>query len=144
MSATTFRNMARSCQLCDQQSLPSVDILYMDVMRSSCAFGPDYSSPYYNHSHRNKNSILAQQPPGLSFAAFIEALFKLAKFQFKGPCLRVKFAALLSNCDKCIRDAKWSERRAKRRLKFASLRRKALNTTSPRISCSSSQRTPYF
>lgn len=141
MSATTFRNMARSCQLCDQQSLPSVDILYMDVMRSWCGYGRD--SPY-NSNPRNTGSILSQQAHGLSFPAFVEALFKLAKFQFRGSNLHEKFSALLSNCDKCIRDSKWSELKAKRRLKFASLRRKALNSHSPRISCSSSQRNPYF
>ena len=128
MSATTFRNMARSCQLCDQQSLPSVDILYMDVMRSH---------------NRDRPSSMVQQP-GLTFPAFVEALFKLAKFQFRGASLHEKFSLLVSNCDKCIRDNKWCELKAKRRLKNQSLRRKALNTTSPRVSCSSSQRNPYF
>uniref|UniRef100_H2XQ27 Tubulin polyglutamylase TTLL11 n=1 Tax=Ciona intestinalis TaxID=7719 RepID=H2XQ27_CIOIN len=81
IGATAFRNMARRCRLCEQGSMPAVDILFIDTMRQWRG---------YTESH---------QPAGLPFQGFLEALFRLAKSRFRGSTLKEKLESLLSNCE---------------------------------------------
>lgn len=100
MSATAFRNMARKCALCDHGSLPSLDILYMDVVRQCQTFKSHRASPFYN----NPTGKLSKpsQSAGLPFQGFIDALLKIAGQRYRGDKLCEKLEILIENCESYI------------------------------------------
>lgn len=145
ISATSFRNMARKCHLCESGAMPAIDILFIDVMRNWQRQANDHHSPYYE-SYRHKNPITTHQPAGLPFQGFLEAIFRIAKAKFKGVDLKEKFETLIVNCEQYIKEAdRTATRIAKKRNEAQLLKqRNQIQVSTPRISCGMSTRQPYF
>ncbi|XP_078486450.1 tubulin polyglutamylase TTLL11-like [Ciona intestinalis] len=140
IGATAFRNMARRCRLCEQGSMPAVDILFIDTMRQWQGYTEARGSPFYD-TFKGKNPVTSHQPAGLPFQGFLEALFRLAKSRFRGSTLKEKLESLLTNCECYVTEAMRADKLTKRR-RQAKYFKKPM--TSPRITCSTSQRLPFF
>ena len=145
ISATSFRNMARKCHLCESGAMPAIDILFIDIMRQWQRQTNDHSSPFYN-SYRQKNPITSHQPAGLPFQGFLEAIFRIAKARFNGRSLKEKLEILILNCEQYIKEAKRAaNRKTKTRNDFYQKKDKvSTQFYAPRILCGLSTRQPYF
>jgi len=139
ISATAFRNMARRCRIAEQGSMPSIDILFIDIMRQWQSYSFGHLSPFYD-TLQTRNHVTRHQPAGLPFQGFLEALFKIASSRFHGETLKEKLEILISNCEMYIREASRAEKAARK--KHAQQTRRRVYE-SPRVSGTSSQRHPY-
>ena len=141
ISATSFRNMARKCRLCESGALPAVDILFIDIMRQWQRQVNDHTTPYYD-TFRVKNPITSHHTSGLPFQGFLEAIFRIAKSRFKGISLKEKLEALVYNCEQYIQEASRAANKiSKKRKEKSSIK---FSQIPPRISGVMSARQPYF
>ena len=142
ISATSFRNMARKCRLCESGAMPAIDILFIDIMRQWQRQINDHTAPYYD-TFRVKNPIISHQSPGLPFQGFLEAIFRIAKSRFKGASLKEKLEALVCNCECYMKEANKAANKISKKRKEIYLP-KCGQMSSPRISGVMSARQPYF
>ena len=142
MSATSFRNMARKCRLCESGAMPAIDILFIDIMRQWQRQIYDHTVPYYD-SFRIKNPITSHQTQGLPFQGFLEAIFRIAKARFKGGTLKEKLENLVNSCEQYMKEASRAANKNSKKMKEIPSSR-STQMTSPRVSCGMSTRQPYF
>lgn len=109
------------CNLCEQGSLPSVDILYIDILRQWQNYKAAHGCPYYitntagEPKDLKKKKALMCQSFGLPFQGFIEALFRIANQRFRGETLVERMENLLLTCERNIAGAKKHDRTEKLR-----------------------------
>jgi len=142
IGATSFRNMARKCRLCESGAMPAIDILFIDVMRQWQRQINDHTTPYYN-TFRMKNPIISHQPQRLPFQGFLETIFRIAKSRFKGVSLKEKLEVLVCNCEHYMKEANRAASKMSKRRKEIHVP-KLSQMPSPRISGVMSTRQPYF
>jgi len=141
ISPNSFRNMVRRCHLCEFHFLPSIDLMYMEVMREWQSYVLDRSMTIA--------TVTDLYSPGLPFPGFVMALFRIAKVQFRGSNLGYRVDALLSNVDLEIRKSRLSQTIATRnleRMKSDGIK-KVKRTPLPKkimYQISKSKRVPYF
>nr|XP_039257520.1 uncharacterized protein LOC120334135 [Styela clava]XP_039257521.1 uncharacterized protein LOC120334135 [Styela clava] len=118
MGATAFRNMARKCNLCDQGSLPSIDILYIDSLRQWQSYRNAHGTPYYIQTSDQQKDLKSKkaylkQATGLPFQGFVDAIFRIASQRYRGETLRDKVECLIAGCERYIASAKKIEKAEK-------------------------------
>jgi len=115
ISPNSFRNMIRRCQLCDSKHLPSIDIIFMEVMRKWQNYVFDKSILANNDS---SNSSYGLYSPGIPFQGFIEALLRIAKTYLKGANLTTAVDIMLTTIKAEVKRVQADQRNSVRRLEI--------------------------